>query len=91
MLPMFSMVYAPQRERVTDANGIARLQSNLSGGSQRTIFGREEFIGPYFIAQAAGYQSATGGLSSDQFAELRKRSHRADAQRPDLMLQLRRD
>jgi hypothetical protein len=91
MLPMCSMVYAPRSERVTDTNGIARLQSNLSGGSQHTIFGREEFFGPYFIAQAAGYQSATGGLSSEQFAELRKRSHPAGAQRPDLILQLRRD
>ncbi len=91
MLPMFSMVYAPQRERVTDTNGIARLQSNLSGGSQRTLFGMEYFIGPQFIAQAPGYQSATGRLSSEQFTELRKWSHKADAQHPDLILQLRRE
>jgi hypothetical protein len=90
MLPMFSMAYAPQVERVTDTNGIARLKSNLSGGSQRTILGREGFIGPYFIAKASGYQSATGGLSREQVAELRKAAHRADAQHPDLILQLER-
>jgi len=90
-LPMFSMVYAPQKERMTDTNGIARLQSNLSGGSQRTIFGMEYFIGPQFIAQAPGYQSATGGLSSEQFTELRRWSHKAGAQHPDLIMKLKKE
>lgn len=91
MLPMFSMAYAPRRERFTDTNGVVRLQANLSGGSQRTIFGMEYFIGPYFIAQSPGYQSATGGLSREQFEVLRKRSHKADVQHPDLILRLGRE
>jgi hypothetical protein len=89
--PMFSMIYAPRKKKVTNTNGIARLQSNLSGGSQLTIFGRERVYGPIFVAKAAGYRSATNGLPKEQFAELRKRSHRADDEHPDLVLHLKKE
>ena len=89
-LPMFSQVYAPHLEKLTGMDGIVKLDVNLSGGSEWTIFGKESFGGPDFIAGADGYLAGGEMVWAARLQEIRHSKLSVDKRPPDIIIRLTR-